>query len=476
MTEILKYFEEISRIPRCSGNEDGICAYLENFAQKYKLDYHIDEYKNVIIKKDASKGYEESETIILQGHTDMVCVKSAKSQHDFDNDPIELVEEDGYLHGRETSLGADNGIAIAYCLAILSDESILHPKLEVLLTAEEETTMGGAENLDANILEGKTLINLDSEEEGIFLVSCAGGVEIALNMPIEWENIKENYKSYRIKIKGLRGGHSGSDIDKGRANSNKLMGRLLEGIGSKMSLSLSEINGGTKPNVIPSETTAIISIPEEEENRFIDLISVFKGIYINEFKVTEPKLDISYKCLNRPVEKILSDESAKKAIVLFNLLPHGVQTMSMDIDGLVESSCNFAIVETNGQSIDCMISVRSSVETLRDEIVTRIDMVSDVMGGNIDIQSPYPAWQYKENSYIRDLMANVYEKKYGVKPKIEAIHAGLECGMFDAKIENLDAISIGPNIYDAHSVKERIEIESANKVYDYLLDVLKQIK
>ncbi|MCT4663269.1 MAG: aminoacyl-histidine dipeptidase [Tissierellales bacterium] len=476
MTEILKYFKEISEIPRESGNEDGICKYLEEFAAKHNLEYHKDEYKNVIIKKEASAGYENSKTIILQGHTDMVCVKTAKSSHDFEKEGIELVEESGYISGNQTSLGADNGIAIAYCLAILSNDKLKHPRLEVLLTSEEETTMGGAENLDPKYLDGKILINLDSEEEGIFLVSSAGGVEIGLKLPIKWDNLKDNYKSYRIKIKGLYGGHSGADIDKGRANSNKLMGRLLEGIGSKMSMELSEINGGTKPNVIPGETIAIVSIPSEEEGKLVDLISTFKGIYKNEFKVSEPKLDISYKCLSKPVEKVLDDESAKKAIVLFNLLPHGVQTMSMDIEGLVESSCNFAIVETNGKSIDCMISVRSSVETLRDEVVTRIDMVSDVMGGSIDIQSPYPAWQYKESSYIRDLMINVYENKYGEKPQIEAIHAGLECGMFDAKIDDLDAISIGPNIHDAHTVNERIEIESANKVYDYLLEVLSKIK
>lgn len=476
MSNVLEKFKEISAIPRCSGKEEKICDFLEIFAKNYNLDFHRDQNRNIIIKKEASLGYENAPTVILQGHTDMVCVKDSKSAHDFDLDGIEIVEVDGFFKGNGTTLGADNGIAIAYCLSLLEDDTLKHPALEILLTSEEETIMGGAETVDVSQLDGKILLNLDSEEEGIFLVSSAGGVEVQLSMGIEWRKLNLGYSSYRIKIKGLYGGHSGADIDKGRANANKLMGRLLEGIGAKMELQLSEINGGTKPNVITSETIAIVSIPNENEEYFFDLIRTYKGVFKNEFKVSEPNLDISCKKLNKPVEQILTEESSKKAIVLFNLLPHGIQTMSMDIDGLVESSANFAIVETNGKTIDCIISVRSSIETLKEEIVTRIDMVSDVMHAKIEEQSLYPAWQYKENSYIRDILSEVYLKRYKRKPVIQAIHAGLECGILDNRISNLDAISIGPNIYDAHTINEKIEIKSAEEVYEFLIEILENIK
>lgn len=474
--KVLYFFEEISRIPRESGNERGIRDYIIAFAENRSLEYEADDFNNVLIRKKASKGYESSPTVILQGHTDMVCVKTASSSHDFTKDGIELQVEDGWITAKETSLGADNGIAVAYGLALLDDDSLKHPALEVLLTAEEETTMGGAEHFDVTLLKGRILINLDSEEEGYLLTSSAGGVEVNIHLPIEWKEAPVGYESYRIKIKGLKGGHSGADIDKGRANANKLMARLLEAIGQTMNLELVEINGGTKPNVIPSENMAIISIPEAEEENLMDLVKTYLYVFKNEFEVSDADIKITCKKLSTGSEEVICEEDAKKAIVLLNLLPNGIQTMSMHIQDLVESSCNLAMVETDGKEMVMTVSIRSSVKTLLDEIATRVDMTSEVLGAEAHFHDPYPAWQFNPDSQIRMMMGEIYKEKYGQEAKMIAIHAGLECGIFDEKIEGIDLISIGPDVENAHTTEERANIESIKNVWEFLIETLEQIK
>lgn len=474
--KIFYFFEEISRIPRESGNERGIRDYIIQFAKDRKLEYEVDNFNNILIRKKASKGYETSPAVILQGHTDMVCVKTSDSQHDFSKDGIELQVKDGWITAKETSLGADNGIAVAYGLALLDDNSLKHPDLEVLLTAEEETTMGGAEHFDVNLLKGRILINLDSEEEGYLLTSSAGGVEVNIHLPIQWKEASKDYESYRLKIKGLKGGHSGADIDKGRANANKLMARMLEAIGQVMDLELIEINGGTKPNVIPSENTAIIAIPQNEEENLMDLVKTYLYVFKNEFEVSEPELKISCKKLSTISEDVISGEDAKKAIVLLNLLPNGIQTMSMHIQDLVESSCNLAMVETDGKEMVITVSIRSSVKTLLDEIATRVDMTSEVLGAEARFHDPYPAWQFNPDSQIRIMMGEIYKEKYGKEAKMIAIHAGLECGIFDEKIEGIDIISIGPDVENAHTTEERANIESIKNVWEFLIETLEQLK
>ena len=474
--KVLYFFEEISRIPRESGNERGIRDYIIAFAKNRSLEYEADDFNNVLIRKKASKGYESSPTVILQGHTDMVCVKTANSSHDFTKDGIELQVEDGWIRAKETSLGADNGIAVAYGLALLDDDSLKHPALEVLLTAEEETTMGGAEHFDVALLKGRILINLDSEEEGYLLTSSAGGVEVNIHLPIEWKEAPVGYESYSLKIKGLKGGHSGADIDKGRANANKLMARLLEAIGQTMNLELVEINGGTKPNVIPSENTAIISIPKAEEENLMDLVKTYLYVFKNEFEVSDADIKITCKKLSIDSEEVICEEDAKKAIVLLNLLPNGIQTMSMHIQDLVESSCNLAMVETDGKEIVMTVSIRSSVKTLLDEIATRVDMTSEVLGAEAHFHDPYPAWQFNPDSQIRMMMGEIYKEKYGKEAKMIAIHAGLECGIFDEKIEGIDLISIGPDVENAHTTEERANIESIKNVWEFLIETLEQLK
>lgn len=474
--KVFYFFEEISRIPRESGNEKGIRDYIIEFAKNRGLEYEADDFNNVLIRKKASKGYESSPTVILQGHTDMVCVKTSSSSHDFTKDGLELQVEDGWIRAKETSLGADNGLAVAYGLALLDDDSLKHPALEVLLTAEEETTMGGAEHFDVASLKGRILINLDSEEEGYLLTSSAGGVEVNIHLPIEWKEASVGYESYRLKIKGLKGGHSGADIDKGRANANKLMARLLEAIGQTMNLELVEINGGTKPNVIPSENMAIISIPKAEEENLMDLVKTYLYVFKNEFEVSEADIKITCKKLSTGAEEVICGEDAKKAIVLLNLLPNGIQTMSMHIQDLVESSCNLAMVETDGKEIVMTVSIRSSVKTLLDEIAARVDMTSEVLGAEARFHDPYPAWQFNPDSQIRMMMGEIYKEKYGKEAKMIAIHAGLECGIFDEKIEGIDIISIGPDVENAHTTEERANIESIKNVWEFLIETLEQIK
>lgn len=474
--KVFYYFEEISSIPRESGNEGAVRDYILNFAKERNLEYIADDFNNIIIKKPASKGYEKAPTIVLQGHMDMVCVKTSKSTHDFTKDGIELLVEENWIKAKDTSLGADNGIALAYGLAILDDDNLKHPALEVLFTAEEETTMNGAEKFDTSLLEGRIFINLDSEEEGYLLTSSAGGVETNIHLPIKWKTRTENYESYRIKIKGLKGGHSGADIEKGRANSNKLMARLLEAIGQKMNLELAEFNGGTKPNVIPSSTMAIIAIPNSKEDELMDIVKTYLYVFRNELSASDPDIQISCKKLAVQNEEVLEDEYTKKAIVLINLLPNGVQTMSMNIENLVESSCNLAIVETDGKEMVITISIRSSVKTLLDEISKRVEMTAKVLKAETNFHDPYPAWQFNPDSQIRLIMAEVYKEKYEKEPKMIAIHAGLECGIIDEKIKDMDIISIGPDVEGAHTTEERTSIDSIKNVWEFLLDTLEQIK
>lgn len=473
---VFRYFEEISQIPRGSGDEREISDYLVSFAKERGLEVIQDEALNVVIKKSGTSGYENAPTVILQGHMDMVCEKNKSTVHNFKKDPIKLIVDGDFIRADGTTLGADNGIAVAYCLALLDSKDIPHPSLEVIITTEEETGMGGASNLDPNNIDGKILINIDSEEEGTFLVSCAGGVRTIVKLPIIWEKPGENLLTCAIRIRGLKGGHSGIDIDKGRGNANKIMGRILNDISNSIQFELAEINGGAKMNAIPREMDGVLLIEEKDKTSLEESIERWNKILKNELRVTDPEVKVELEFLNKTVEKVFSNDTKKKAISALVLYPNGIQTMSMEIKGLVQSSTNLGVVTTKQDYVNFESAVRSSVRSLKECIVAQTKVLANNLGAEIIRESDYPEWEFKQDSYIREIFIKVYKEKYGTEPEITAIHAGLECGLFKEKLGDIDMISFGPNMYDVHTPDEHLSISSTARTWELLKGVLKEIK
>ena len=473
---VFYHFNEISKIPRGSGNEKEISDYLLNFGKKLGLESIQDKGLNIIIKKPASKGYENAPTVIIQGHMDMVCEKNNDTIHDFKKDPIKLVIKDDYIYADGTTLGGDDGIAVAYAMALLEDNTIEHPALEILLTTDEEAGMTGAMALEPQYIDGKIVLNLDSEEEGKLLVSCAGGIRTKSILPIEWVNKKENTIEYNLIVKGLKGGHSGAEIHLGRGNSNKIMGRLLKTLTSEVKLNLISLNGGSKNNAIPREAVAMISISKEDEKKLLDITAKVYEDIKGELKIKDPGVKIEVSKSEEDINKIFSDESSQKTIDLLCIYPSGINTVSSEIEGLTESSTNIGVVITNKDHVEYDSAVRSSVFSLREEIVQKIKCVTEIVGGTFTSNAGYPEWQYKTDSKIREICKDVYTKMYGKEPEVVAIHAGVECGLFKEKLGDLDMISFGPDIFDAHTPNEHMSISSVERCWDYLLEVLKSIK
>jgi dipeptidase D len=475
--EAFKYFKEMNEIPRGSGNEKAISDWLVNFAKEHKLQVIQDEALNVIIKKPGTKGYEKAPITILQGHMDMVCEKNTGTKHDFEKDPIAFVVEGDVLRADGTTLGADNGIAVAFGLAVLASTDIPHPPLELLVTTEEETGMGGAQALDPKNLDGRTLINIDSEEEGKLLVSCAGGVRERIKLPITWEAADKSLINCAVTIRGLLGGHSGMEIDKERGNSNKMMGRFLLDLMSAADFKISSITGGSKNNAIPREADAVILFKKEDKAAVIEKVSQWNAIFKKELDGIDPDINLAAEILDKKAERIFSDDTAKRAVQVLVLIPNGVKNMSMSIPGLVQSSTNIGVVTTTEENVEFDSAVRSSVKTLKKAICDEGIVLSEMAGASIEFESDYPEWQYNPNSRIRTLFQKVYSDMFGKKPEISAIHAGLECGLFSDKFNGeIDLISFGPNLYDVHTPKEHLSISSVERTWDYLKAVLKEIK
>ena len=474
--DVFKYFEKLSQIPRCSGNEKEVSDYLVSFARENNLEYVQDSALNVVIRKKASLGYENSPAVVLQGHMDMVCEKDANIVHDFTKDQLKLRIIDDKVYATGTTLGADNGIAVAMGLALLASNEYQHPAIELLVTTSEETGMDGAFALDPKNINGRILINIDSEEEGTILVSCAGGVTAKTSIPIKFEPVNEKLVQYLIKIRGLMGGHSGMEIDKERGNSNKLMGRILMNIISETDIRLSSINGGSKHNAIPRETDAVILVKAEDSTIVEKKISEYDEIFKNELRTPDPDIRLEFEVLSPIPSHMLTKESTDNVINYLYLIVNGVTSMSMDIDGLVESSLNLGIVTSYEDRVEFISSIRSSVKSLKEELFKKILVTAKINGGSVTSESDYPEWAYNPNSKIRTIFENVYEKMYGKKPHISAIHAGLECGLFSEKFGELDAISFGPNLYDVHTPNENMSISSVQRSWEFLLEVLKNIK
>jgi dipeptidase D len=472
------YFEEISKIPRCSFHEEKISNYLKQFGEDQGLETLQDEALNIIIKKPGTKGYENSPTVVLQGHMDMVCEKEENSNHDFSKDPLKLIVEEDFIKADGTTLGGDNGIAVAMALALLESKDIPHPPLEVLITTNEESGMDGAKALDPKHIDGRILINIDSEEEGTILVSCAGGERSKVRIPIEWEAFKplKDDLVYSIKTSGLQGGHSGMEIHKGRGNANKIIARILAFVKDECKIRLAHIEGGSKTNAIPMNGTAIIVLDKKDENIFLQAIEALDEGIKKELKSSDPKFELIAQKTEIKVERVLTEDSLNRMIAALTLIPTGVQSMSQDMEGLVESSNNLGIVRISDNEVTIESSIRSSKGTLKKSIGDQIKTVADIVKGQWETYGSYPAWEYNENSQIREMFKRVYKAKYGENIKVAAIHAGLECAIFAEKFSDMDMISFGPNMYGVHTPEEKLSILSTQRTYDLLLDVLKEIK
>ena len=472
-----KYFKEMNEIPRGSGNEKAISDWLVTFAKEHNLKVIQDKELNIIIKSPGTTGYENAPNIILQGHMDMVCEKNIELEHDFLKEPIAFIVEGDFLRANKTTLGADDGIAVAMSLAILASADIPHPPIELLVTTQEEIGMIGAEALDPKNLDGRILINIDSEEEGKLLVSCAGGVREKIKLPIIWVQADKDLINCAIRIRGLKGGHSGTEINKERGNANKILGRFLTDLRSVIDFKISSLSGGAKNNAIPRDADAIILIKENDKTMVNEKIAQWNSIFKDELGTIDPDVNLIIEILKDKVSKTFSDKTTTKALQILTLIPNGVKNMSMAIEGLVRSSTNIGVLTTSDKNIIFDSAIRSSVKSLKKVICDETIVLAKLVGATIEFESEYPEWQYDPNSKIRKIFEKVYTNLFGKMPEITAIHAGLECGLFSKKFEgNIDQISFGPSIYEAHTPKEHLSISSTERMWNYLLAVLKEIR
>ena len=473
---VFYHFAEISKIPRGSGNEKEISDYLVKFAQNRNLEVVQDEALNVIIKKPATVGYENVPAIIIQGHMDMVCEKNQATVHDFEKDPIQLRIVDDMLYANQTTLGADNGIAVAYALALLDSTDTLHPALEVVITTEEETTMGGAFAVDAKHFDGEIFINIDSEEDHKLLVSSAGGAKAVETIPVVWEEAPADTEAYRLYVGGLKGGHSGMEIDKQRGNANKALGRILHDLSNEIAFDMSDIHGGLKTNAIPRESVATILLSANDVQKVEEKVNEWTRILQQELRAVDPDVYVSLTKIEENVEKVFAKVTQKQLISSLFLIPNGIQSMSMDIPGLVESSTNLGVIETIHNEIKLRNEVRSSVSSLKERIVDEIKHIAQLVGAQFEKESEYPEWPYNPNSPIRDLFEKVHKEKYNTDAEIFAVHAGIECSVFVQKMPELDAISLGPDIFNVHTPDEHVSIPSVMNNWEYFIEVMRETK
>lgn len=469
-TAVFRFFEEICNIPHGSGNIEKISDYLVSFAKDRSLEHYQDEVKNVIIIKEATSGRENDAPVMLQGHMDMVAVKKPDSTIDMAKEGLRLKVDGDTIYAEDTSLGGDDGIAVAYGLALLDSDSISHPRLEVVFTVDEEVGMDGASAIDLSVCKAKQMINLDSEEEGIFLTGCAGGMRVDCSLPVETE--RKSGVVYELHIDGLLGGHSGGEIHKGRANSNTLMGRFLVHAGKRVPMQLLELNGGLADNAIPRETKAKVLIAAENEEVLQNEAAAFDTVLKKEYATKDPGVHCHINRTELTEGTVVTLEGTKKAAAFLFTLPGGVIAMSGDVEGLVETSLNMGILSLKEGQVHAGFSVRSSMESAKYMLEERLYALTESFGGSCRTAGDYPGWAYRVDSPLREKMVRVYKEMYGTEPKIEAIHAGLECGFFLGKIPDLDCVSLGPDMKDIHTTEETMSIASVERVWNYLLKVL----
>ncbi|MCD8155322.1 MAG: aminoacyl-histidine dipeptidase [Clostridiales bacterium] len=472
--KVFYYFEEISRIPRGSGNTRQISDYLVEFAQNHGLKYVQDSLNNVVIYKPGTRGYEDAPAVILQGHMDMVCEKRGDVVHDFTRDGLHLSVKDGYVTANGTTLGGDDGIAVAYGLALLDSTDLPHPPLEVLFTVDEEIGLLGAAGFDCSVLKGRRLINLDSEAEGSLWVSCAGGLTAHSHLPVRYVPVQGEKIS--VRVCNLAGGHSGGEIHKGRANALKLMGRFLYGLKKQTEYEIADLLGGNKDNAIPRECFAQIYVEPGDGEKVKAFAGHMTEKLREEYMGSDEEITILVESLGESQGEALHPVSREKVLFYLQNVPYGVQKMSGTIPGLVETSTNPGILKLGEKELFVVSCVRSSVCAARDALAEQIEYLTEFLGGEYETKGAYPAWEYRKDSPLRDCMVAAYQEMYGEKPQVAAIHAGLECGLFYEKIKGLDCVSLGPDMKDIHTSEELLDIASVQRVWDYLLRVLEKLR
>ena len=467
---VFGYFEEICAIPHGSRNTKMISDYLVGFAKAHNLTYHQDEMNNVILFAPGTCGMEDRPPVILQGHIDMVCEKEASCPIDMAAEGLDVTHDDTCVYAKGTTLGGDDGIAAAMAMALLADDTIPHPPLEVVMTTEEEIGLLGATAIDLSQLKGRTLINLDSEAEGVFTVSCAGGCTACISLPVERRAVYG--PCIRLTVDGLQGGHSGADIHLKRANANKIMGEFMSRIQKLMPLCLTSLSGGAKDNAIPRSCQATLVAMGINLERINDIAAALQEEVRANYD--EPDATVQAFDVDALGGNSLSTESTAKVISLLCSAPNGVQKWSADIEGLVQTSLNLGIAKL-GDRFSATFSVRSSVNSEKQEVLDQLKALAEMLDGTYSQDGEYPAWEYRKESHLLDTMVRVYREMFAQEPKVEAIHAGLECGLFSQKLPDLDCVSIGPNILDIHTTRERLEIASTERVWKFLLEVLKNL-
>lgn len=472
--KVFYFFEEIAAIPHGSRNTKAISDYLVNFAKERNLEFYQDEYNNVVIIKEASAGYEKADPVIIQGHMDMVCEKENGCDIDFEKDRLDLYVDGDFLKARGTTLGGDDGIAVAYALAIMDSPEIAHPRLEVVITVDEEIGMLGADSIDLSMLKGHKMLNIDSDEEGHFLTSCAGGMTVETSIPVSY--ITAEGLGAKLKVTGLCGGHSGSEINKEHANANIVMGRVIKSLMDQMQFGLSNMEGGLKDNAIPRECTADIVIEQADKELLESAVKKLDQAFKAEYSVADKDIKVELEFEDIVSKQVLSFTSLTKVIFYLRNVPNGVQNMSQIMPGLVETSLNAGILKLTEEKLNVTASVRSSVSTRKDDLLDKLTMLAEFIGGEVNVSGDYPAWEYVNESDIRDTISDVYRELFDEEPVFEAIHAGLECGIISGKIDNLDCVSFGPDNFDIHTPNERLSISSTEKVWKLIIEFLKRCK
>ncbi len=467
---VFYHFEEISKIPRESYNEKAISDYLVEFGKKLNLETYQDKYYNVILRRKASQGYEDTPGIIIQGHMDMVCEKENDSNHDFKKDPIDLIVDGNRLKANKTTLGGDNGIAIAMGMAILEDESIKCGTIELLATTSEEIDLNGALSLEPNILKGKMLINIDSEDEGVITVGSAGGVEIDILLPIERETLSD-VNLYTLSLEKLQGGHSGVEINQKRGNSNKILVEVLHNLKALTDYSLVEVFGGSKDNAIPRSGKVVLASSKDIKDIISKVTDEVKAKYIS----FEPEMIFALETTTAKEISVLSNKSLDSYIKTIEELPTGVNTWMKEYPEIVESSDNLAIVKTLDENINIIISLRSSDPEVLKELREKISNILKENNALFEFSTGYPEWKFRAESKLRDKALEVYKKLYNEDMKVEVIHAGLECGAISQNYPDIDFISVGPNLRDVHTPSEYLEIDSTERVYNYVVELINSL-
>ena len=467
---VFGYFEKICSIPHGSRNTKMISDYLVSFAVEHGIRYIQDELNNVIFFQEGTCGMEDHAPVILQGHMDMVCEKDADCSIDMDNEGLDVTHDGQCVFAKGTTLGGDNGIAVAYALALLADKSIPHPPLEIIITVDEEIGMEGAAGVDLSMLKGRTLVNLDSEDEGIFTVSCAGGARGTIHLPVERRVVYG--PCVKLTVDGLQGGHSGVEIHKNRANANKVMGEFLSRVQKLMPICITKLQGGAKDNAIPRSCSVSLVMLGMQAERINDIAAELQSEIRSQYD--EPEAVVYGDNLDALGGNALTSESTAKVIALLNAAPNGVQCWSKDIEGLVQTSLNLGVVNL-AEELTLTFAVRSSVNQEKRDLLKRLSDLAAFYEGSYTEMGDYPAWEYKKDSVLRDTMVRIFKEMFGKEPEVVAIHAGLECGLLSEKLPGLDCVSIGPDMHDIHTSREKLEIASTRRTWEFLLEILKAL-